>query len=150
MQPRTMKRKTPLGFTLVELLVVIGIIAVLISVLLPALRRARDSAQRVQCLSNMRQISGAMIAFTNDHQMLSSVAQFQQQRTQWGLLLNGSITSPGTIASISSYGSFTFIGFFLFLFLETTGLTVRYLILGGRTDHSQSIKKIIVKKKINK
>jgi prepilin-type N-terminal cleavage/methylation domain-containing protein len=56
-----------LAFTLIELLVVIGIIAVLISILLPALRRARDSAQRVQCLSNMRQISGAMIAFANDH-----------------------------------------------------------------------------------
>jgi prepilin-type N-terminal cleavage/methylation domain-containing protein/prepilin-type processing-associated H-X9-DG protein len=59
--------RRPNAFTLVELLVVIGIIAVLISVLLPALNRARASAQTVQCLSNVRQLAIASMVFANEH-----------------------------------------------------------------------------------
>ena len=62
------RRRT--AFTLVELLVVIGIIAILISILLPTLNRARESARATKCLSNMRNLTQAALMFAQENRGL--------------------------------------------------------------------------------
>src|SRR5687768_16335519 len=66
--PARIGRARPRAFTLVELLVIAGIIAVLISLLLPSLTRARDASRRVACLSNLRQLLIAHGMYCQDSQ----------------------------------------------------------------------------------
>lgn len=60
-------------FSLIELLIVIAIIVIIVGLLLPLLAQARSKVQSLKCLSNMRQIFQASVAYSNDHNRLPSL-----------------------------------------------------------------------------
>ena len=108
-----MKRRN--AFTLVELLVVIGIIALLISMLLPALNKARKAAKSTQCLSNLRQLGAAVYLYLNDNHFVFPAGEvirpdgtlFKRTQCGWmgkrGLPLLGYHNLPANVRPLNKY-----------------------------------------------
>lgn len=111
-----MARTTRSAFTLVELLVVIGIIALLISILLPALNKARDSANTTKCLSNLRTIGQGLALYgTENKGLLPAAYMYAPDNTgkqpypfatngyiHWSSYLYGDRSKRGTRAAYES------------------------------------------------
>lgn len=76
-------QKTRRAFTLVELLVVIAIIGLLIAITIPSTGKALSRAKRLQCSSNLKQLSAAMLLYCKDNQGKFPIV-FKYQETQWG------------------------------------------------------------------
>jgi prepilin-type N-terminal cleavage/methylation domain-containing protein/prepilin-type processing-associated H-X9-DG protein len=93
------------AFTLIELLVVIGVVGLLLAILMPTLHRARMHAERVQCLSNLRQIGAALVQYDVDFKRLPRPAQLGvEEPDDWNYWQRGRVFEDGALVRSSRLG----------------------------------------------
>ena len=93
-------RKKRHQFTLIELLVVIAIIAILASMLLPALNQAREKAKASSCVNNLKQCSSANLTYANDYNDFVLYRSNNANQDSWGAVLLNQKYLPGSYSSL--------------------------------------------------
>ncbi|MCC7203624.1 MAG: type II secretion system protein [Phycisphaeraceae bacterium] len=98
------RRPSRRGFSLIELLVVIGVVSLLIGLLLPAVARGRDQARTTNCMSNLRQVGLVLTAYVSDHdQRLPLVEEPLWRRGQtpnWDADPTDKLASPNSFLNV--------------------------------------------------
>ncbi len=74
---------SPSGFSLIELLVVMSIVAILAGLLLPVLSKGKEEARRTACLNNLRQLQLAMHMYWDENSEISPAAAFDVSQSEW-------------------------------------------------------------------
>ena len=124
--PQRLRKRNPLGFTLVELLVVIAIVGVLIALLLPAVQAARESARRMQCKSNLHQLAVAALNYEANNGMLPPSAMLDPTQQTYG-----TVSYP-----VVDHQSGIFLSWVVTLlpYLEQQALHQQFRITGGTSE----------------